>query len=168
MTREELAAVIDEVLDAPRTVPGRRHTILLAVDHYTATAEAAAFDRGYDTGHSDADDETDFHQEMADRIETVTTQGGVPVTREKRARCGTRSGYNAHLRRGEDCATCRDAQAKAMSRYLASSPEQRSKSVWRQRTRRLARGLAAEQPERFQEILGKVRAENPWPGGDGQ
>lgn len=90
------------------------------------------------------------------------------MTREKRARCGTRSGYNAHLRRGEDCATCRDAQAKAMSRYLRSSPEQRSKGVWRQRTRRLAWRLAAEQPERFQEILGKVRAENPWPGGDGQ
>lgn len=68
MNREELAAVIDEVLDAPRTTPGRRHTILLAVDHYTATAEAAAFDRGYDTGHEDADDETDFHQEMAAKI----------------------------------------------------------------------------------------------------
>lgn len=77
MNREELAAVVGEVLDAPRTTPGRADTILLAVDHYTATAEAAAFDRGYDTGHEDADDENDFHQEMADRIETVTTQGGV-------------------------------------------------------------------------------------------
>lgn len=68
MTREELCAVIDEVLDATRTTPGRRHTILAAVDHYTAAEVCAAYDRGYDNGHGDADDETSFHAEMADRI----------------------------------------------------------------------------------------------------
>lgn len=39
MTREEFAAVVDEVLDTPRTVPGRKDTIMRAADLYAVTFE---------------------------------------------------------------------------------------------------------------------------------
>lgn len=68
MTRDEFAAVVGAVLDAPRTDPDRFDTIMRAHDICAATTESAAYDRGYDTGHEDAEGEADFHQEMADRI----------------------------------------------------------------------------------------------------
>lgn len=68
MTREELAAAVEVVLDAPRTSPDRLSTVMAAVDHYTARAEAAAFDRGYGTGHGDAEDEAEFHERAAEEI----------------------------------------------------------------------------------------------------
>jgi hypothetical protein len=74
MTREELAAVIDEVLDAPRTVPGRRHTILLAVDHYTTEAVAAAFDRGYDTGAADTEEREAGLTQIAEAVKAGELQ----------------------------------------------------------------------------------------------
>jgi hypothetical protein len=42
VTREEFAAVVDEVLDTPRTVPGRKDTIMRAADLYAVTFEGIA------------------------------------------------------------------------------------------------------------------------------
>ena len=42
MTRDELAAVVGEVLDTPRTVPGRHDTIMRAADLYAAGQIALA------------------------------------------------------------------------------------------------------------------------------
>lgn len=72
MTREELCATIDTVLDESRTQRGRRHAILLAVDQYAAAAVAGAFDRGYGNGVADAEAEAEFHATATESLARIT------------------------------------------------------------------------------------------------
>jgi hypothetical protein len=65
MTREEMQAVVETVLDAPRTEPGRLDTIMRAADQFALDLGDSTYESGYFDGRADEKYGTGPDAEMA-------------------------------------------------------------------------------------------------------